>query len=177
MARRALTWTLTLPLVGASVLVGHALAYRLTGTAPGSMHDYLGHAPQVLAVLVVVGLLGLAIDQRAERLATLPFAGLGAAVFAVQEHLERVAHSGDVPFLLADRTFLLGLLLQLPVGLVCLWIARRLASALGSAWSALARPRIVATTPVVRGPAARPPLRRLLPTATLGRGPPLSLRL
>lgn len=176
MARRALTWTLTLPLVGASVLVGHALAYRLTGTAPDSMHDYLGHAPQVLALLAVVGLLGLAIDQRAERLATMPFAGLGVAVFAAQEHLERVAHSGDVPFLLADRTFLLGLFLQVPVGLVSLWIARRLASALGGAWSALPRPRIVATTPVVRGPAAEPPVRRLLATATLGRGPPLSVR-
>lgn len=176
MARRALTWTLTLPLVGVSVLVGHALAYRLTGTEPGSMHEYLGHAPQVLAILAVVGLLGLAIDQRAERLATLPFAGLGAVVFAAQEHLERVAHSGDVPFLLADRTFLLGLLLQVPVGLVSLWIAQRLASALGSAWNALPRPRIAATTPVVLTPAAVPAVRRLLPTATLGRGPPLSLR-
>jgi hypothetical protein len=175
-ARRALTWTLTLPLVGASVLVGHALAYALTGTAPGSMHDYLGHAPQVLAVLAVVGLLGLAIDQRAERLATTPFAGLGVAVFAVQEHLERVAHTGDVPLLLGDRTFLVGLLLQIPVGLVSLWIARRLAAVLGGAPAVAARPPIVATVLLAWTPVARAIRRPPLSTTTLGRGPPLALR-
>lgn len=176
MARRALTWTLVLPLVGASVLVGHTLAYRLTGTAPGSMHAYLGHAPQVLAVLVVVGLLGLAVDQRADRLATLPFGALGMAVFAVQEHLERVAHTGELPILLADRAFLAGLLLQVPVGIAAVWIARRLAAALGAAWSSTGRPPLVATTPLVRRPALEPAVRRPLSTASLGRGPPLAVR-
>jgi hypothetical protein len=175
-ARRALTWTLTLPLVGVSVLVGHALAYRLTGTAPGSMHDYLGHAPQVLAVLAVVGLLGLAIDQRAERLATMPFAGLGLAVFAVQEHLERAAHTGDLPLLLADPAFLVGLSLQIPVGLVAVRIARRLAAVLDSAAPWPAGPPVVSTVPLVWSPVVRVPRRQLQPAATLGRGPPLYLR-
>lgn len=176
MARRALTWTLTLPLVGASVLVGHALAYRLTGAAAGSMHDYLGHAPQVLALLAVVGLLGLAIDQRGERVATMPFAGLGVAVFAAQEHLERVAHTGDLPLLLTDPAFLVGLVLQVPVGLVAVWIARRLAAVLGGAPSQTARPPIVATVLLAWTPAAWPVRRQPPSTTALGRGPPILVR-
>lgn len=176
MARRALTWTLTLPLVGASVLVGHALAYALTGTDPGSMHDYLGHAPQVLAVLAVVGVLGLAIDQRAERPATLPFAGLGVAVFVAQEHLERIAHTGDLPLLLGDHTFLVGLLLQLPVGLVSLWIARRFAAVLSGSPAPAERRPIISTAPLVWAPTLERVQRPPLPATALGRGPPLLLR-
>jgi hypothetical protein len=80
-AHRPLTWLLTLPLVGASVLAGHALAYRLTGVDPGALHAYLDHAPRVLAILALVGLIGLAVDQRGRQVSTTPFAALGALVF------------------------------------------------------------------------------------------------
>jgi hypothetical protein len=41
------------------------------------------------------------------------------AAFAVQEHLERYAATGDVPWSTAtERTFLPGLLLQLPFGVL-----------------------------------------------------------
>lgn len=172
MGRRVLTWALTLPLVGASVVVGHALAYRLTGADPGSVHEYLGHAPQVLALLALVGLLGLAVDQRAERLSTAPFAGLAAVVFVAQEHLERLAGTGDVPFLLADRTFLAGVLLQLPVGLLAVWIARRLAAVVGTAGSTRRGPPRPWAIPLVLAPLASRPPRRPLSGSVFGRGPP-----
>lgn len=175
MGRRALTWGLTLPLVGLSVLTGHALAYRLTGVEPGMLHAYLGHAPTVLAVLAAAGVLGLAVDQRAKRLATMPFALLGAAVFTLQEHLERYAHTGDVPILVADRTFLVGLLLQVPVGVAAVWIARRLAVVLGAPRLAVPPPAL-AVLPLVRRALDAAPTALRLPVATLGRGPPAPFR-
>lgn len=165
-----------LPLVSASVLVGHALAYRLTAADLGPTHDYLGHAPQVLALLVLVGLVGLAVDQRSGRLAHAPFAGLAVVVFVVQEHLERIAGTGDVPFLLTDRTFLVGVLLQLPVGLLAVWIARRLAAALGAAGPARREPPRLATLPLVPSPVVAAPRRRSPSGTILGRGPPPRLR-
>jgi hypothetical protein len=124
---RALTWALTLPLAGAGVLVGHDLTYRLVGRADPALHDYLAHAPQLVAILAMVGLLGLAVDQRAVRVGTTRFAFLGMGVFALQEHVERFVHTGTVPFILTDRTFLLGLLLQIPIGLACVAVAKALA--------------------------------------------------
>jgi hypothetical protein len=130
---RALTWALTLPLAGAGVLVGHDLTYRLVGSVDPGLHDYLAHAPQLIAILASVGLLGLAVDQRAVRVGTTRFAFLGMAVFAVQEHVERLVHTGTIPFILTDRTFLLGLLLQIPIGLACVAVAKAVARELHAA--------------------------------------------
>lgn len=175
MGRRALTWGLTLPLVGVSVLTGHALAYRVTGVSPGVLHAYLDHAPTVVALLALVALLGVAIDQRAGRLPTAPFAALGVAVFTLQEHLERYVHTGDVPVLVANRTFLVGVLLQVPVGIVAVWIARRLAGSL-RARHATALPPTLAELPLVLRPLGLPPASAHLPVSTLGRGPPPTFR-
>lgn len=176
MARRALTWGLTLPLVGASVLAGHALAYAATGVDVGPIHAYLGHAPQILAILGLLGLVGLAVDARSEQVGTLPFAGLGVAVFAVQEHLERFAHSGDVPLLITDRTFLLGAALQVPVGLLAVWIARRLVVTLRTLAARPSRPPLLWQLPVGIGYLVSGVPRQRPPVATLGRGPPRLLR-
>jgi hypothetical protein len=173
--RRAVVWALSLPLAAVGVLVGHALAYRLTAEAPGSLHGYLHHAPEIVAILATVGLGSLAVQQRTGRLAgPVPYALLGAAGFALQEHLERLAHTGDVPWLLTDPTFLVGLALQLPLALACLVLARRL---LRSASGARARrPPVLpgVTLELTSFPAARP-AGSVVPRAT-GRGPPASLR-
>jgi len=129
-ARRALTWALILPLSSASVLVGHAVAYRLTGADLGSVHDYLVHLPRVVAVLVLVALVGLAGQTRSATFPAAPFALLALVGFTVQEHLERYVHGGDAPLLFLHRPFLVGLLLQLPIALACLWVARRLIACL-----------------------------------------------
>ena len=148
MGGRALGWLLATPLAGASILGGHALAYRLTGTAPGALHEYLAHLPQLMLVLATVGVVAAALGRRGGRYAKVPFAALAAGGFVLQEHLERLAHDGSMPFLLLDRTFLIGLALQIPVSLVCLGLARYVGRVAQVARVAV-RPRVIAWLPVV----------------------------
>ena len=103
----------------------------LTGTTAASVHAYLGHVPQVVAVLASVGLVGLAVQERSfGRLPLWPFALVGPLGFTCQEHVERLAHTGELPFLLTTPSFAVGLVLQLPVAVFCVWVARRVAGAL-----------------------------------------------
>lgn len=170
MMRRTLAWLLVLPLAAAGVLAAHTLAYRLTGadTAPG--HGYLEHAPQVVAVLASLALLGLALQERSPGRSSLWwFAPLGPLGFACQEHLERLAHTGHMPWLLTSPTFLLGILLQIPVVLLCLLVARRVAGTLahvrtrlpavcGETWLPLSdRPATIARSAAVPRRAGRGP--------------------
>ena len=66
------------------------------------MHDYLAHAPQVVFILASLAVLGLAADARARRHSPVPLATLGVGAFVAQEHLERLIHTGHVPFLFAS---------------------------------------------------------------------------
>lgn len=149
--RRGLAWALIVPLAAAGVLAGHAAAYALTGASLGSGHDYLAHAPQVVAVVALLALLGAAAEGRRQRFSPLPIALFGATAFAVQEHVERIANTGDVPFLLSTPTFLLGLGLQAPLAVLLWLLARRLLSGLR------------------RQPRRLPPALALLPLAWLER--------
>jgi hypothetical protein len=119
-------WLAVSPLIAAGVLVAHALAYRLTGTAAGPLHAYLDHSPQLLLVLAVAGLALGALAARLRSPAAWPFPVAALATFVVQEHVERIAHTGEVPWLLDARVFLVGLLLQLPVAFLVWALARRL---------------------------------------------------
>jgi hypothetical protein len=167
--RRALAWVLVTPLAAAGVLAAHALAYRLTGTPPGAVHAYLDHGPQVVAVLATVALLGLALQERSLTAASswwfAPLAPLG---FAAQEHLEGIAHSGHLPWLLTTPTFLLGLVLQIPVAALCVLVVRRVTGSLsttrttsslpGGAWLPLsARSLLVPETTTSPRPNGRGP--------------------
>jgi len=166
-----LAWVLVTPVSAAGILAAHALAYAVTGTEPGAIHAYLAHAPQVVAILATIGLLGLALQERGLGRGTLvSYALLAPLGFACQEHLERLVHTGELPWLLTTPAFLVGLALQIPVGLLCVVLARRVTGSLsglrvrrparlGEAWLPLtARP--VATLRLVR-----------IARAT-GRGPP-----
>jgi hypothetical protein len=62
--RRLLAWILVTPVAAAGVLATHALAYRLTGTHPGPVHEYLAHVPQVVFVLASLAVVGLAFQER-----------------------------------------------------------------------------------------------------------------
>ena len=162
------------PIAAAGVLVTHALAYRLTGAPIGQVHEYLAHAPQVVFVLASLALLGLALQERSlSRTSAWWFAPLAPLGFAAQEHVERLAHTGELPWLLTSPTFLLGLALQLPVALVCVLVVRRIGGSLtrrsrtrrwsaGEAWLPLP------ATPVARHDA----VQAVRPT---GRGPPALL--
>jgi hypothetical protein len=164
---------LTLPLAGASVLVGHALAYSATGEPLGDLHAYLNHLPQVALVLATFGLVGLAVQQRGGRDAAFPYAIAGLVGFAAMEHAERLAHTGDMPWLLTDRTFLLGLAFQVPVAIAILGLARALLRAVRAA-RASSPPQLpnlllpLAAPTSTLGPAAPLVPRR-------GRAPPASL--
>ena len=127
MARRLLAWGLVTPVAAAGILVAHALAYRLTGTAPGPVHGYLEHGPQVLAILATIGLVGLAFQERSlGRRSPWAFALVAPLGFVAQEHLERLVHGGGVPILVTTPVFLVGLALEVPVALVAWVLARRL---------------------------------------------------
>ena len=113
--RRTLTWLVAMPFAAASVLVGHAIAYRALGMPVDDLHGYLAHAPQVVLILATLALVGLAADARARRSSPVPVASLAVVAFVAQEHLERLIHTGHVPFLLASPVLWLGIALQLPV--------------------------------------------------------------
>ena len=171
MRRRLLAWTLVTPVATAGVLVTHALAYRLTGAKPGPMHEYLAHVPQVVFVLASLALVGLALQERSlSRFSSRWVAPLAPLGFVCQEHIERLVHTGHVPFLLTSPTFLVGLALQLPVAAFCVVLVRRVVGTLpGAQRRSLARsdgawlPLTGAPPLVVRS------VRRARPT---GRAPP-----
>jgi hypothetical protein len=122
---RRLLWPLVLTLSSAGVLVGHDLAYRLTGVGSDGLHGYLAHAPQLLVALSLPALLVALSGGRTHAPPTWAFGLLGTGAFTAMEHLERLGHGG-LPWLLTHPLFLLGLALQLPFALAAWWIARTL---------------------------------------------------
>jgi hypothetical protein len=169
-ARRALTWAIVPPLAAAGVLAAHALAYVLVPTPLGGAHEYLAHVPQVLMIAGVLGLLGLGGATRAARPGPAQFVVLGVMTFCVQEHLERLAHTGQLPFLLTSPVFLVGLALQLPVALAVWLVARWLLAVPGSFRPR--RPRLASTlTPDIDARPVRVTVRSA-PGSIPARGPP-----
>jgi len=169
--RRTLTWLVTLPFAAASVVIGHAIAYGVTGTPTGGMHDYLAHAPQIVLILASLAVLGLAADTRALRQSPLPLAGLGIGVFIAQEHLERLIHTGHVPFLFASPVMWIGIALQLPLAVTIWFVARRLAEAIATPVRRVPRrvPRLVQ----LLAPLVLPPVASAPGAASPARGPPV----
>jgi hypothetical protein len=172
--RRLLAWILVTPVAAAGVLVTHALAYRLTGVRPGPVHEYLAHGPQVVFVLASLALVGLALQDRSlSRFSTRWVAPLAPLGFVCQEHLERLVHTGQLPFLLTSPTFLLGLALQLPVAAVCVVLVHRVIGTLpGAHRVSLARPDGTWLPLTDFPPHVVRSVWRAQPT---GRGPPLLL--
>ena len=174
MLRRTFAWILVVPLAACGVLATHALAYELTGTPAGSVHGYLAHAPQVVGVLATLSLMGLALQQRSVgRLSAWSFALLAPLGFACQEHLERLVHTGELPWLVTSPAFLLGLAMQVPVAVACVLVARRVAGTLTGVRPA--RPALLdeAWLPLPARPTSRPRMVRLI--RATGRAPPALL--
>jgi hypothetical protein len=169
---RTLTWLVTLPFAAASVVIGHAIAYGVTGTPTGGMHDYLAHAPQVVLILASLAVLGLAADTRARRHSPLPLATLGIGAFVVQEHVERLIHTGHLPFLFASPVLWLGIALQLPLAVTIWFVARTLAEDIAAPLRSTARrvPRLVQ----LHAAPALPPVASARGAAFPARGPPVT---
>lgn len=168
MGRRALPWLLAIPLLVAGSLAAHELAYRLAHPAPAaresvldaSGHGYLAQAPFALGALsafLIVGLLVAGrLGSRCEEVPALPawpLALLPPTAFALQEHLERALATGSLPLdAAAEPSFLVGLALQVPFGLLCLALGRWLGRGAAAVGAALAGP---APVPRRLAPAAR----------------------
>jgi hypothetical protein len=170
--RRTLTWLVTMPFAAASVLLGHAIAYRATGMPAGDVHGYLEHAPQVVLILASIAVLGLAADSRARRQSPVPLAGIGVAAFVAQEHLERLVHTGHIPFLLASPVLWLGVALQLPLAVV-VWLLSRCVAEDIAAPLCHTLPRRLALLPVALAPAGVTALAGSARATRSGRGPPV----
>jgi hypothetical protein len=171
--RHGIAWLLTLVLAAAGTLLGHVLAYRLTGQSAGEVHAYLGHVPQLLLLLATLAACPLAFTRGTKSPPAWPFPFLALSAFAVQEHLEQLVHTGELPWLLTRPSFLVGLVLQLPLALAAWAVARRLLRALDAA------PRRVRLLPAVSLAVALPAVVCRLdraPVPRAARGPPLILR-
>jgi hypothetical protein len=190
-SRSRLPWLVAIPLMVAGSLSAHELAYWLVTPDPGARalalaetgHGYFEHLPLALGILAALAITGLA----ARALQSLHVRGRGPSAwlffilpplgFAVQEHLERLLHSGAFPLDAAlEPTFLVGLALQLPFGLAALAIARALVAGAERLGEELARrPPVGDARPLpLSSPAAEPALPRIAALA-LGyaeRGPP-----
>jgi hypothetical protein len=169
--RRTMTWLVTMPFAAASVLLGHAIAYRATGTPAGDVHGYLQHAPQVVLILASIAVVGLAADTRARRRSPGPLAALAVVAFVVQEHVERLAHNGQLPFLLTSPVLWLGIALQLPLAAVIWLISRRVAEDVATPMRRSV-PRL-ARLPLALASAGPVSPAAVAPRSCRGRGPPV----
>jgi hypothetical protein len=170
--RRLLAWTITLPLTATGLLCAHTLAYAATGTAADGVHGYLAHAPQLAAVLATAALAALVFESRAAARPAWPFAAFALAGFAAQEHVEMLAHSGEIPWLLTSPTFLLGLALQLPFAAAA-WLSARLLLRVRA--RPLRRPPRIPSLVLPLTPAAASPSAAAAVIRPAGRGPPVLL--
>jgi hypothetical protein len=188
--RGLIAWLLTLPLTGAGLFLAHELSYRAVEPhthergelLQSTGHGYFSHLPLAAGLgasllLVAFGLVAAraARGAAAARLRIWPFAVLPPLAFAVQEHAERMVHTGEIPFSTAiEPTFVLGLLLQAPFALAALLVARALLAvaerfgALAVSAQAAPIPESFAPPPRRADQARRPVLAR----GWAGRAPP-----
>jgi hypothetical protein len=154
-ARARSAWLVALPLAVAGSLLAHQLAYLIVAGDHASAvlaetgHGYLDQLPMLGALGGTTLMLGLGLAGF-DRLRGVP----GQAVptwavgllplisFALQEHLERFAHTGQVPWTTAlDATFLVGLALQVPFAAIAFVVSRALLSTVAAVVATLlARP-------------------------------------
>ena len=191
--RRRLPWLIALPVMAASSIGAHLLSYpvvsartterageaseRAGGSGPSYLVLFLGI---VIATAIVAGcarlLLARARARRAGSVSPWLFFVLPPLAFASQELAERLLNAEAFPFHAAlEPRFLVGLLLQLPFGLLALLVARALLRVVERIARALApRPTAHLVTNAPWRPRADVDLPRI-PALALGyaeRGPP-----
>jgi hypothetical protein len=105
-----------------------------------------------------------------------PLLWIPTAALIVQEQFERLAQGGDVASVLATEPLLLaGLLMQVPCGLIAVWLFRALLRT--ALWPALARRSGQGAPPLVRANlafASSPFRPAALASRHAGRAPPLA---
>src|SRR5712691_877246 len=176
--RRRLPWLIALPLMAAGSFAAHALSYVVAGTRAGGGVDgeihgasertsagVAGHSVLPVGLLVALGigagtawLVGCARGKRGQGASPWLFFALPPLAFSVQELIERLVNAEVAPFQAAlEPRFLLGLALQIPLGVVALLVARALLRVVRRIARALVRPRpsvVPRRAPVFRLPVA-----------------------
>jgi hypothetical protein len=186
--RRALAWTVAMPLMAAAPVAAHTLDYRLVEPNAGARamllaatgHAYEAWVPLALGALAAAALVGLVssaaeLRARAPRHALWPFLVLPSFAFVLQEHLERLIHDGVFPWhAIADPTFAPGFALTMPFGFAAYFAARvilRVARAVALAFEPSSFPPLPAL--VLERPGSVALVRaRLGTTGRATRGPP-----
>ncbi len=189
--RRVLAGLSSLGLAVVGSQVAHSLAYRLVAPEADlrahlladTGHAYLRLAPLGLAVVSVVVVMALLAEARSVRTrvsASQPrlwvFAIVAPATFVCQEVFERLLHDGVFPLaVVTERTFVIGVALQLPFALLAWLVARLLLRTaalivgyeeISCAWVLGVASRCWAGTPVSRW------VRSPLAACAAGRAPP-----
>ena len=192
--RRTLAWLVAVPLMLAGSQVAHMLAYRIVYPEASirlqalveTGHGYFGALPLALGVAGAVVAISLAVSvsdaARGRPVRPLPawaFAVLPVAAFVFQEYLERWLDWGFFPWYAgAQPTFLVGIALQVPFGLLAYLAVRfllRSATSLGLRLARVPPPRLRLAPPALLVPVALSLTPHSSPLARgLGRrGPPL----
>jgi hypothetical protein len=188
----AAAWLVALPLVAAGTWLSHCYLFAIA--APGAhAQAHATDGPEVgllyrpafllMCLALVVLFLGLrTIQSRSPRSAAeipaWPFGVLAPLGFFVHQHFQHILGSGPMPLSsLVDPSFLLGLLLQLPLGLVTYFLVRlllRAADRLGRALGGRRRRPARSTRFSTRTAGAGTPRIAALASAGAPRGPPLA---
>jgi hypothetical protein len=181
-------WFLTLPALFVAETTAHTLMARAVDPA-NERHGLTSrvldaYAPQLLAIslLLAAAILGRRVlaSFRAEGPQPLPgwrLAAVPAAGFLAQEHVERALQDDQVGWLTTlEPLVLLGVGLQIPLGLFAIWLVRTLLRAAEQLGCTLARRGAGPTGRAARlGASRRVPSPRLsvLASRHAGRAPPL----
>jgi hypothetical protein len=123
-------WLVSIAAMFVGTEFAHSVAYRAAHpeehvreqALAASGHGYLDYAPLGGALLVAIVVVALVLRLGAARrgvagasVSALPFALLVPLPFALQEHLERLAHDDSLSLAAAtEPTFALGLAIQVP---------------------------------------------------------------
>jgi len=152
--RSRTVWSLMVPMLVASETVGHALVARSLDPR-GERHMLLARTTEddlefLYVAIVVCLVLGIAALARrvlasfrglgARPLPTWRVAALPSVAFLAQEHVESFVHNGDAGwFVTTEPVVLFGAVLQLPFGLMAVWLVRALLRAAEGLGFVLAR--------------------------------------
>ena len=190
--RRRLPWLIAVPVMAAGSLAAHGLSYLVVAARTGegareTTERASSSGPSYLVLLLGI-LAATALIASCARLflARTRLRGSGSSpwlffvlpplAFASQELGERLLHAESFPFQAAlEPRFLLGLLLQLPFGLLALLVARALLRVVERIANALARhptPRLIASGPSRPRQVAVLPRISALALGYAERGPP-----
>jgi hypothetical protein len=181
-------WFLTLPTLFVAETAAHTIVARVFDPANErhalSSQVFETYGPQLVAVVVLLA--GAILGRRAlasfraeapQRLPGWRLAALPVLGFLVQEHLERLLQDDQVSWLTTlEPTVLIGVGLQVPCGLLALWLVRTLLRAAEQLGVTLARRSVHGAPPPhrLRASAALALRPCVLASRHAGRAPPLA---